>query len=131
MNELLDKDIFRHNNSIFTGDFNINLLEHSSHLPTRSFLNSMQALNYFPHIFRPTRFPGSPALGQPSLLDHIWTNFLPFPLSGIIHFCILDHLPIFIIIYKETFTNIKHNITYTVINANNKGIFTIELEGIN
>ena len=91
----------------------------------------MQALNFFPHISRPTRFPDSPALGQPSLLDHIWTNFLPRSLSGIIHFCISDHLPVFINIHNETSPNIKHKITYRVINANNKNIFTNELEGIN
>ena len=67
MNELLDNEIFRLNKSIIIGDFNINLLEHSSNLPTYLFLNSMQALNYFPHISRPTSFPDSPALGQPTL----------------------------------------------------------------
>lgn len=131
MNELLNNDIFRHNKSIIIGDFNINLLEHSSHLPTNLFLNSLQSLNFFPHISRPTRFPDSSALGQPSLLDHIWTNFLPRSLSGIIHFSISDHLPIFININTEAFPNTKHKITYRVINANNNNKFTSELEGIN
>ena len=69
--EILSNDIFRCHKTILLGDFNINLLEHSDHLPTNIFLNAMQALNYFPHISRPTRFPDSPQLGQPSLLDQI------------------------------------------------------------
>ena len=131
MNELLSNDIFRRNKSLIIGDFNINLLEHSSHLPTNLFLNSMQALNFFPYISRPTRFPDSPALGQPSLPDHIWTNFLPRSLSGIIHFCMSDLLPIVINIHTETFSNTKHKITYRVINANDKNTFTSALESIN
>lgn len=83
--EILTNDIFRCYNTILLGDFNINLLEHTDHLPTNIFLNAMQALNYFPHISRPTRFPDSPQLGQPSLLDQIWTNFTPPSLSGIFY----------------------------------------------
>lgn len=131
INELLNNEIFRLNKSIIIGDFNINLLEHSTHLPTNLFLNSMQALNYFPHISRPTRFPDTPALGQPSLLDHIWTNFTPPSLSGIIHLCLSDHLPIFINLNRQTIPDAKHKITYRVINANNLNLFTNELEAIN
>lgn len=79
INELFSKETFKCNKTIILGDLNINLLEHATHLPTGLFINAMQTLNYFPHISRPTRFPDSPNLGQPSLLDHIWTNFTPPP----------------------------------------------------
>ena len=107
MNDMLNNDIFRRNKSLIIGDFNINLLEHSTHIPTNFFLNTMQTLNYFPHISRPTRFPDTPALGQPSLLDQIWSNFTPHSFSGILHCCISDHLPIFININQQSKPNKK------------------------
>lgn len=115
----------RHIKSNIISHFNINLLEHSSHLPTKLFLNSMQVLNYFPHISRPTRFPDSPALGQPSLLDHIGTNFLTRSPSGSIEIFLHIRSPscIFININNETIPNIKLKITYRVINTNNKDIY--------
>lgn len=96
LDDLVNNESFRRNKSLLIGDFNINLLEHSSHVPTNLFLNSMQTLNYFPQISRPTQFPDTLELGQPSLLDQIWTNFTPPSLSGILHYNISDHLPIFI-----------------------------------
>ena len=95
-NDILSQDLFKTNNTVLLGDFNINLLEHATHQPTNLFLNTMQSLNYFPHISRPTRFPDSPNLGQPSLLDHIWSNFTPPSSSGIIHCPLSDHLPVFL-----------------------------------
>ena len=67
------------------GDLNINLLEHTTHAPTNNFLASLHALNFYPHMYRPTRFPDSVNLGQPSLLDHIFTNFNNNLTAGIIH----------------------------------------------
>ena len=96
MSNTLSHDIFRNNKSILIGDFNINLLEHNSHRPTENYLNVMQSLTYFPHISRPTRFPDTNDDTAPSLLDHIWTNFTPFSLSGIIQYQLSDHLPIFL-----------------------------------
>lgn len=128
LNEILTNEIFRRNKTVLVGDFNINLLEHSTHLPTNIFLNTMQTLNYFPHISRPTRFPDSPNLSQPSLLDHIWTNFTPFSFSGIIHCCISDHLPIFININQQTVSNPKHKISFRNFNPSNQNLFTEELQ---
>ena len=45
------------NNILLLGDFNINLLEHTTHPPTNNFLVNIQAINFLPHIARPTRFP--------------------------------------------------------------------------
>ena len=76
----------------------------------------MQALNYFPHISRPTRFPDNPRLGQPSLLDHIWTNYTPLSISGIIRHPISDHLPIFLNISLMSNLSAKHKITFRISN---------------
>ena len=85
----------KQNNIVLIGDFNINLLEHTTHSPTNNFLANIQTLNFVPHISRPTRFPDKENLGDPSLLDHIYTNFGSNFTSGIVHFPISDHLPIF------------------------------------
>ena len=127
INQMLTTDTFRLNKSILLGDFNINLLEHTTHLPTNIFLNTMQSLNYFPHISRPTRFPDNPDLGQPSLLDHIWTNFTPSSSSGIIHCGLSDHLPIFININQQPTPNTKHKISFRIHNTANHNAFTNEL----
>ena len=82
------------NNILLIGDFNINLLEHTTHSPTNNFLINIQTLNFLPHIARPTRFPDTFDLSEPSLLDHIYTNFTKTFTAGVIHYPISDHLPI-------------------------------------
>ncbi len=89
------------NKIIIMGDLNINLLEHWTHNPTNNFLASLQTMNFYPHISRPTRFPDNSNLGHQSLFDHIFTTFNNTCLSGIIRFLISDHLPVFL--------NICHN----------------------
>ena len=91
----------------------------------------MQVLNYFPHISRPTRFPDNPYLGHPSLLDQIWTNFTSPSSSGIIHFNVSDHLPIFINITLNLNLDDKHKITLRIVNNSNKNLFTNELSKLN
>lgn len=91
------------------------MLQHTSHLPTNTFLNAMQTLSYFPHISRPTRFPECTQLGQPSLLDHIWTNFTPASLSGILHYYVSDHLPVFINISNQSVPNTNHEISFRIL----------------
>ncbi len=130
LNDILTQNTFTKNNTILLGDLNINLLEHTSHQPTNNFLNTMQALNYFPHISRPTRFPDNPTLGQPSLLDHIWTNYTPLSISGIIHHPISDHLPIFLNISLMSDLSTKHKITFRISNAHNHNLFTSDLASI-
>lgn len=127
----LSADIFTNNKTIILGDLNINLLEHSIHLPTNIFINAMQTMNYFPHISRPTRFPDNPQLGAPSLLDHVWTNFSPPSLSGILCYNISDHLPIFINIAKHSALNTRHRITFRDFSKNSHDKFTQELLQIN
>ena len=73
IDQLLSNRLFTNNRNIILGDFNINILEHVSHLPTNSLITTMQSNNYFPQISRPTRFPDNNTTASPSLLDHIWT----------------------------------------------------------
>ena len=47
-------------------------------------------------INKPTRYPDS-NIGNPSLLDHIWTNLFNITLCGVIDYDIRDHRPNFCI----------------------------------
>ena len=96
INLILNHNCFKKSNTILIGDFNINLLEHDTHSDTGDYLRNLQALNYIPLISRPTRFAVGEQNARPSLLDHIYTNFIHQSISGIIHYDITDHLPIFI-----------------------------------
>lgn len=131
LSEILLSNDLRGKQIILMGDFNINLLELDTHPPTHNFLTHIQSLNYFTHISRPTRFPDGLQAGDPSLLDHIYTNFfLPFK-SGILLHDISDHLPVFIHI-PLPLSNVTHseseNRTFTkefrVFSEHNKNKFT-------
>ena len=133
MSNSLSHEIFRNNKSILIGDFNINLLEHGSDRPTENYLNVMQSLTYFPHISRPTRFPDANDDTAPSLLDHVWTNFTPFSLSGIIQYQLSDHLPIFLNLHQTNTgaQEVKQKISFRVNNIYNRNKFTHGLTLIN
>ena len=131
IDNLLSKDFFRNNRNILLGDFNINLLEHVTHPPTNTFITTMQSNNYFPQISRPTRFPDTNTTASPSLLDQIWRNFHVSSSSGILHFPLSDHLPIFInipILTQSPSDIIK--ITFRLHNAANRIKFTENLSHI-
>ena len=111
---ILNSNKLKTANNILIGDFNINLLVHDQHPDTNDFLCMMQNCRYLPLISRPTRFPEGRQNGVPSLLDHIYVNFAPPSTTGIIHYQITDHLPIFLNfvipkIHQETY-NIKFRI---------------------
>ena len=130
MDNFLSQNIFIDNQTIVTGDFNINLLEHDTHLPTNHFLTIMQSYNYYPHISRPTRFPDVNTTASPSLLDHIWTNFTAPSSPGILLFPLSDHLPVFLnlpILHKH---NMKHKLTYRPRNAHKCTEFKAKLSAI-
>ena len=127
---LLETTTLKRNKIIIMGDLNINLLEHATHNPTNNFLASLQAMNFYPHISRPTRFPDTPNLGLPSLLDHIFTNFNNTYSSGIIHFPLSDHLPVFLNIAILTKTAKLHKIEFRNFSHSNNESFTTKLNAI-
>lgn len=121
---LLQRDIIKNNKVIMIGDLNINLLEHTTHNPTNNYLAALQLYNFYPHISRPTRFPDSLNLSEPSLLDHIYTNFNNNFTSGIIHFSISDHLPVFINISIQNFSEKSHKFNFRSFTQCNKQLFS-------
>lgn len=46
-------------------------------------LSMMQSCNNFPHTSRHTQFPNDNSTASASLLDHIWTKLLSFPLLAV------------------------------------------------
>ena len=82
------------NSCILAGDYNINLLNHTSSTETNNFINVLFSHQIIPQISRPTRISDHSA----TLIDNVLTNQLePSSLSGIIITDISDHLPIFYI----------------------------------
>ena len=56
------------------GDFNCNLLKAHEYPNILKFANSMHSLNAINVISKLIRFPRGDQRGDPSLLDHLWTN---------------------------------------------------------
>ena len=130
LSTLMQKDSIRNNKVIVIGDLNINLLEHASHTATNNFLANLQTVNFHPHISRPTRFPDSVNLSEPSLLDHIYTNFSSNFKSGILHFPISDHLPIFLNISVPAKTHKLHKIEFRDMSQDNKLSFSQKISSV-
>ena len=57
------------------GDFNVNLLLESNDSVT-NFITCMHSCHFVPMIKHPTRFPIESRDAHPTLIDHIWVNFL-------------------------------------------------------
>ena len=98
LQELLSK-VKKENKLVYLmGDFNINLLESESHVPTSEFLENLYSHSLFPMITKPTRVTSSSA----TLIDNI---ICPLTAeqnvkSGILFTDISDHFPVF-----SVFTN--------------------------
>jgi hypothetical protein len=75
------------------GDYNLELIKHSTHPPTNEFIDLNFAHSFFPTISKPTRITSTSA----TLIDNIFTNHLDLSnkFSGIIPADISDNFPIF------------------------------------
>ena len=75
------------------GDFNINILNASEHLPSSEFLDVMYSHSLLPLITKPTRITSNAA----TLIDNIFFNDVSNikTFNGIFYTDISDHLPIF------------------------------------
>lgn len=94
--ELLLHDINKTNKKAYImGDYNINLLNKSSHKLTSDFVNTLFSCSFIPLINRPTRVQQNSA----TLIDNIFTNNLYHTgntyFSGVIPSDVSDHFSIF------------------------------------
>ena len=77
---------------LISGDFNLDLLKADSDNKVRETVSTLNSRLFFSAVTKPTRVQGNSA----SLIDHIWTNFLPkLKASGVIYCNISDHFPVF------------------------------------
>ena len=90
------------------GDYNINLLKHNVHLPTKNFLDTLLTYGFYPLINKPTRITTKSV----TLIDNILTNVHDLHItSGIWLVDISDHLPVLTILPNiATKNNIKKKI---------------------
>ena len=93
MNAIMNHSAVQNKRCYIMGDFNINLLNCSTHNLTADFVDNMFANLYVPLINRPTRLCRTAA----TLIDNIFTNNISmgYAKSGILRTDISDHLPIF------------------------------------
>ena len=77
--------------SLLTGDFNLDLLKSSQHLPTQDFVDMLASSSYIPSITKPTRITDSTA----TLLDNVFINAYGSKFeSAVVYSDISDHFPI-------------------------------------
>ena len=108
---LVDKlSLEKNKNICLSGDFNVNLLNVSSHLPSSEFMDILSSNHYLPTITLPTKLNAS---GNDTLIDNIFSNiFNPDTISGNILFNASDgHLPSFAIFPRSNQNHLpkKHN----------------------
>jgi len=101
----------KNKNTCIAGDFNVNLLNVSSHEQSSEFIDILTSEYFSPTITLPTKLNSS---GNDTLIDNIYSNiFNPDIISGNITFNVSDgHLPSFTIFPKSNQNHLpkKHNI---------------------
>ena len=129
LNSLIGKISRDNKNCYIMGDFNLDLLNHSSHQFTNEFLDIMYANSFSPLMTLPTRLTSHSA----TLIDNIFTNNLEkYAFSGLILSDISDHLPIFTIAHDNDLK--ADEASYIVIrdkSTTNKTLFRNHLSAIN
>ena len=85
------------------GDFNLNLINISEHIPTSDFVELMFSYSFFPLISKPTRLTETSA----TFIDNIFCNSIDKSkcFNGIIYTDVSDHFSIFTITTSEKILN--------------------------
>lgn len=113
---------------ILLGDFNINLLQHETHIDTSNYLNILLENGQLPLITLPSRI----TVNSSTLLDHINSNAKQnFFDSGLIYSCLSDHLPVFNISEAESIATKPQYKQVRKINQQTKTIFNNNLREMN
>ena len=94
LNDIINKIRMENKICYLLGDYNINILNYSSHVHTAQFVDMMSSSGFLPLITRPTRVTATSA----TLIDNIFTNNLmdiSHSLQGLFITDVSDHFPIF------------------------------------
>ena len=119
-----------HNQSCYImGDYNIDLLKHSTHNPTSEFLDLMFSNSFIPLINKPTRVTQKTA----TLIDNIFTNIYIYKnenkyLTGILTTDISDHYIIFHIAPLQFRQQKEHHQLIRLINSSNLEKYTTAIQ---
>ena len=121
-------DIIRKEKKIcyLLGDYNLDLLNSESHLPTGEYIDLLTSQSFLPMINRPTRITA----GSATIIDNIYTNNMidiDNCMQGILITDISDHFPIFHINFKCSSMNRDTYITKRKYTSENKQSFLNEL----
>jgi len=114
--EILKTLAKEHRPCYLMGDFNINLLRHDKHIPTKHFLETLLAYGFYPLINIPTRLTTESA----TPIDNIFTNVHDINTKpGVWITDISDHMPVFVMTSHK---DVKAKTTITI----NKYVFNEE-----
>ena len=117
-----------HNQSCYImGDYDIDLLKHSTHNPTSEFLDLMFSNSFIPLINKPTRVTQKTA----TLIDNIFTNIYKNEnkyLTGILTTDISDHYIIFHIAPLQFRQQKEHHQLIRLINSSNLEKYTTAIQ---
>jgi len=129
IDDMLNKIRIDTKNIFIMGDFNINLLNSESHLPTSQFIDIMYSKSMFPLISRPTRITDESA----TLIDNIFTNhiFDSKLTNGIFLTDISDHFPLFSVVSDIKLDYHKQYFKYRPFSEHNKSDFFRRLNDTN
>ena len=119
LSTILSHQALHSKNIYLMGDFNINLLNHSTHQHTADFIDMMFQHSLLPMVNRPTRFSNT----TNTLIDCLFTNNTEVhsSLTGILLTDISDHLPIIHLTPLRDLTKIstpQNNHKVPIINPN-------------
>ena len=91
MQSILENPVLNGKSLFLMGDYNVNLLHCNENDHVDDFLNMLMSFSLLPLITKPTRVTETTS----TLIDNIFSNFQPFPSSGIIISDLSDHFPVY------------------------------------
>lgn len=132
LNKSLEKVRNENKSNYILGDFNINLLNSTSHDASNQFLETMYANSCKPLISKPTRITCNSA----TLIDNIFSSDIDKDIiSGLLYSDISDHIPVFSFTKHEDLSTQKlkfPNITHVrKINQETQKVFFQEIQHTN
>jgi hypothetical protein len=91
LSDILTSNPKRYKASVLAGDFNVDLIKSSTHLPTQVFMDTLISYSFVPTITKPTRVTNFTS----TLLDNFFVNCSMFEcVSAVVYNDISDHFPI-------------------------------------
>ena len=125
--EIIEK-IKTENKTIYLlGDYNINILDQSRHIPISEFIELLYSKGIFPSITKPTRVTNNSA----TLIDNVFSNAISGKyFNGILVTDITDHFPIFVV---NCDSNIQQKPDFKksrILSENNIKLFANKIENV-